>query len=181
MPVISSTSQWASLEQHAKVIKELHLKNLLQDAERNKSLTTEFDGITLDYSRQRALPETLDLLCDLANAAGLKDKMAAMQSGHHINETEDRAVMHIALRTPKDFKPIMVDGENVVPAVHAVLDKIGDFASRFRTGKLLGVTGKKLTTVLSIGIGGSCKSLLSSVSLLLYLFLTNSKTYRIYS
>jgi len=85
MPIISSTSQWAALEQHAKVIKELHLKTLLQDEARNKSLTTEFEGITLDYSRQRVLPETMDLLCDLANAAGLKDKMAAMQSGLHIN------------------------------------------------------------------------------------------------
>ena len=93
---------------------------------------------------------------DLAQAAGIDEKRASMQSGKHINATEDRAVMHIALRTPKTYeKQILVDGVNVVPEVHKVLDKISDFATRYRSGKWLGATGKVLTTVVSIGIGGS--------------------------
>jgi glucose-6-phosphate isomerase len=96
------------------------------------------------------------MLFDLADAAGLEQKRAAMIMGEHINSTEDRAVMHPALRAPKTFgKPLIVDGQDVLPAVHEVLDKIADFSSRLRSGQWLGCTGKKLTTVVSIGIGGS--------------------------
>lgn len=96
------------------------------------------------------------MLFDLAAAGGLEQKRAAMAAGQHINSTENRAVMHVALRAPKG-KQIMVDGADVVPEVHAVLDKIADFAERVRNGTWVGATGKKLTTVVAIGIGGSCK------------------------
>ena len=121
---ISDKSEWKALEDHAKVLTSLHLRNLLKDSSRTNSLTAQFDGIILDYSRQKVLPETIDLLLDLAVAAGLNEKRAAMQAGAHINSTEDRAVLHVALRAPRDFPAIIVDGENVLPAVHQVLDKV---------------------------------------------------------
>lgn len=135
-------------------MKQMHLRDLLQDPQRCESLTAEFDGLLLDYSRENVLPSTMDHLFDLAQTAGLEQKRAAMAAGQHINQTEDRAVMHIALRAPKT-KSIVVDGEDVVPAVHAVLDKIQDFTTRVRKGQWLGATGKPLTNVVSIGIGGS--------------------------
>lgn len=156
MPLISSTNQWKILEEHVKVINQTHLKTLMQDKSRSELLIADHEGIVLDYSRQRVLPDTMNKLFDLAQVADIDDKRTKMQSGHHINSTEDRAVMHIALRTPKNYeKPIHVDGVNVIPEVHKVLDKINDFASRYRAGKWLGATGKQLTTVVSIGIGGS--------------------------
>lgn len=103
------------------------------------------------------------MLFDLAGAAGLEEKRMKMGTGQHINSTEDRAVMHIALRAPRD-KPFFVDGENVVPLVHDVLDRVSDFAERVRNGQWLGSTGKPLTNIVSIGIGGSCKSLFSLTS-----------------
>jgi len=123
MSVISDTVQWKRLEEHAKNIKTQHLRSLMQDTDRCYAMTAEHNGIVLDYSRENATLETLDLLFDLANVAGLEEKRAKMGTGQHINETEDRAVMHIALRAPRD-KSFFVDGEDVVPGVHAVLDKV---------------------------------------------------------
>ena len=154
MPLINESTEWKKLEQHAVSVKQQHLKTLLQDAGRCSALTAEFDGIMMDFSRENVVPATMDMLFDLAGAAGLEQKRAAMAAGVHINTTEDRAVMHVALRAPKT-KQLIVDGEDVVPAVHAVLTKIGDFADRVRNGSWVGATGKKLTTVLAIGIGGS--------------------------
>lgn len=154
MSLISDTQEWKILQQDVETINATHLKDLIKNSERSAVLITEHSGIILDYSRQNVQPETMDHLFDLANAAGLSNKLAAMIAGEHINTTENRAVMHVALRSPKD-KTIIVDGENVVVAVHEVLDKIADFSERVRQGLWVGATGKPLTTVLSIGIGGS--------------------------
>ncbi|RHY05564.1 hypothetical protein DYB36_007872 [Aphanomyces astaci] len=152
---INETSQWQRLTAHAKEIKETtHLKTLLKDEARNAELTAEYNGIHLDYSRQNATTQTLDLLFDLADAAQLRQKLAAMAAGEHINTTEDRAVMHIALRSPAN-KPLYVDGVNVVDDVHHVLRNIRAFSDKVRTGAHVGATGKHLTNVVSIGIGGS--------------------------
>ena len=154
MPLISSTPQWQALVEEAKVLKTKHLRDLLQDQERSSSLIAEYDGIVMDYSRQNASVQTMDKLFDLATTAKLGEKRAAMFSGEHINNTENRAVMHVALRA-KRTETIMVDGVNVVPEVHAVLDKVQQFSDKVRNGSWVGSTGKKLTTVLAIGIGGS--------------------------
>ena len=113
------------------LIKKTHLKQLMQDTDRVYSLICESNDIVLDYSRQNILPETMDMLLDLANAAGLEEKRNSMCTGVHINETEDRAVMHVALRAPKD-KQFIVDGEDVVPAVHEVLEKVHKFTEKVR-------------------------------------------------
>ena len=126
----------------------------VQDEERCKLLTTEFDGILLDMSRQRMTSKTLELLSSLASAAGLSQKIRDMADGKHINVTEDRAVMHMALRAPAT-STLKVDGENVVPAVHDVLNRIRDFSERVRNGAWKGVAGDAITNVVSIGIGGS--------------------------
>jgi glucose-6-phosphate isomerase len=119
---------------------------ILQDSDRCKRLFVEFDGIAMDYSRQRVTAETMDLLVRLAEAANVKGKIADMASGKHINITENRAVGHMALRAPKDAT-MVIDGANVVPEVHSVLDRIHAFVAQVRDGKALGVTGKPLTDV----------------------------------
>lgn len=124
--MISDSESWKKLKAHAEIMKKLHLRALLADAKRCEALVAEHDGIYLDYSRENVGPDTMSMLYELAAAAGLKDKMAAMASGAHINNTENRAVMHTALRAPAS-KSIVVDGENVVPAVHAVLEKVISF------------------------------------------------------
>lgn len=154
MSVISDTVQWKRLEEHAQVVQGVHLRTLLQDKDRCYAMTAEHNGVVLDYSRQNATTETMDMLFDLASAAGLEEKRTRMGTGQHINNTEDRAVMHIALRAPRD-KAFHIDGENVVPAVHGVLDRVAAFAAKVRNGEWLGATGKPLTSVVSIGIGGS--------------------------
>lgn len=121
--VISDTVQWKRLEEHAPVVSNIHLRNLLQDRDRCYAMSAEHNGVVLDYSRQNATTETMDMLFDLAAAAGLEEKRTRMGTGQHINSTEDRAVMHIALRAPRD-KKFHVDGENIVPSVHAVLDQV---------------------------------------------------------
>ena len=124
----------------------------LQDEERCRSLTAEFDGVYVDYSRQRVTPQTMSLLGRLAEAADVKGKISAMAGGKHLNVTEDRAVGHMALRAPKGAT-MMIDGVNAVADVHAVLDRISDFAHKVRSGAWVGATGKPLTAVVSIGIG----------------------------
>lgn len=148
------TPAWAALAAHASSSSVPHLSALLGDASRCAALTASVPGMHLDYSRQRVTTETMGLLHALGRAAGLPDKIACMAGGERINTTEDRAVGHIALRAPKT-SAFEVDGADVVPAVHAVLGAIAAFSDKVRKGEHLGATGKPLTDVVSIGIGGS--------------------------
>ena len=136
-------------------VRELHLRKLFaDDPKRGERLTAEAVGIYLDYSKNRITDETLRLLLQLAEESGLRSRIDAMFRGEKINVTEKRAVLHVALRAPKE-QAIVVDGENVVPQVHAVLDKMADFSNRVRGGEWKGHTGKPIRNVINIGIGGS--------------------------
>jgi glucose-6-phosphate isomerase len=146
---------WKALEDHYKSIQKTHLRNLFaDDPKRGERLTVEALGIYLDYSKNRVTDETLELLLQLAEASGLQARIDAMFRGEKINITEKRAVLHVALRAPRGTS-IVVDGENVVPAVHAVLDKMTDFSNRVRSGAWKGHTGKRIRNVINVGIGGS--------------------------
>ncbi|GAB4826445.1 hypothetical protein Ancab_033340 [Ancistrocladus abbreviatus] len=152
--LICNTESWNDLKAHLEDIKKTHLRDLMSDTERCKSMMVEFDGLLLDYSRQRATLETMDMLFKLAEAAHLKQKINSMYSGEHINKTENRSVLHVALRASRDAV-IQSDGKNVVPDVWGVLDKIQNFSDKVRNGSWVGVTGKALKDVVAIGIGGS--------------------------
>ncbi|HJY41408.1 MAG TPA: glucose-6-phosphate isomerase, partial [Steroidobacteraceae bacterium] len=146
---------WAALQAHHTRIAPLHLRNLfVADAQRGERLTLEAAGIYFDYSKHRVTDETLSLLVQLAEESGLRERIDAMFRGEHINVSENRAVLHTALRAPKGAT-VRVDGENVVPQVQAVLDRMSDFANRVRSGAWLGHTGKRIRNVVNIGIGGS--------------------------
>ena len=146
---------WKALESHHQKIRELHLRQLFaDDPKRGERLTTEAVGLYLDYSKNRVTDETLKLLFQLAEECGLRGRIDAMFRGDKINITENRAVLHVALRAPRGAS-IVVDGENVVPQVHAVLDKMADFSNRVRSGAWKGHTGKPIRNVINIGIGGS--------------------------
>ena len=146
---------WKSLERHSEAIRDRHLRQLFaDDPKRGERLALEAVGVFLDYSKNRLTDETLGLLLQLARESGLADRIAAMFQGDKINVTEHRAVLHVALRAPRDAK-IVVDGVNVVPEVHAVLDRMADFSNRVRSGQWTGHTGKRIKTVINIGIGGS--------------------------
>jgi glucose-6-phosphate isomerase len=148
-------SAWAALEDHYQKIKRLHLRQLFaEDGRRGERLTIEAAGLYLDYSKNRITDETLRLLLQLAQESELRDGIDAMFRGDKINVSENRAVLHVALRAPRDAS-IMQDGRNVVPEVHAVLDKMADFAQRLRSGAWKGHTGKRIRAVINIGIGGS--------------------------
>ena len=156
-PAVSLTSRpsWKALEAHHKKIREVHLRTLFSDdPQRASRLTAEAAGLFLDYSKNRITDETLGLLFQLAEESGLRARIDAMFRGEKINVTENRAVLHIALRAPKGAS-IVVDGENVVPKVHVVLDKMTDFSNRVRSGAWKGHTGKRIRNVVNIGIGGS--------------------------
>jgi glucose-6-phosphate isomerase len=146
---------WKKLEAHFEKVRELHLRQLFaSDSERGSRMTAEGADIYLDYSKNRVTDETLRLLIELAKEAGLESRIDAMFRGEKINSTENRAVLHVALRAPKGTS-IVVDGQNVVPQVHAVLDKMADFSDRVRSGEWKGHTGKRIRNVINIGIGGS--------------------------
>jgi glucose-6-phosphate isomerase len=146
---------WQSLEKHYQNIKDTHLKRLFaDDPGRGMRLTVEAAGIYLDYSKNRITDETLRLLLQLAEDSGLRDRIDAMFRGDKINVSESRAVLHVALRAPRGAS-IIHEGQNVVPEVHAVLDKMADFAHRLRNGVWKGHTGKRIRNVVNIGIGGS--------------------------
>jgi glucose-6-phosphate isomerase len=146
---------YQALEQHFETLKGEHLKDLFAaDPTRGTSLTLEADGIYLDYSKQRVTAETIGLLLDLARESGLAELRAEMFGGEHINITEDRAVLHVALRAPSSEK-IETDGADVVPDVHEVLDRMAAFADRVRSGEWKGHTGKPIANIVNIGIGGS--------------------------
>jgi len=152
---VTASSAWKALEAHYEKVRELHLRKLFaDDPKRGECMAVEAAGIYLDYSKNRITDETLRLLLQLAEECGLRARIDAMFRGEKINITENRAVLHVALRAPKEAS-IVVDGENVVPEVHAVLDKMADFSNRVRTGEWKGHTGKPIRNVVNIGIGGS--------------------------
>ncbi|XP_015884682.3 glucose-6-phosphate isomerase, cytosolic 2B [Ziziphus jujuba] len=152
--LICDTEPWKDLKAHVENIKKNHLRDLMDDVVRSQAMMVEYDGILLDYSRQQATLETIGKLFKLAEAANLKQKINLMFSGEHINSTENRAVLHVALRAPRD-KVIQSDGKNVVSDVWSVLDKIKEFSERVRSGSWVGATGKALKDVVAVGIGGS--------------------------
>jgi glucose-6-phosphate isomerase len=152
---LTARPAWKALEAHHQKVRDLHLRELFAtDPKRGARLTTEAVGVTLDYSKNRVTDETLGLLLQLAEESSLRARIDAMFRGEKINRTEDRAVLHVALRAPKGAS-ILVDGQNVVPQVHAVLDKMADFCNRIRSGAWKGHTGKPIRNVVNIGIGGS--------------------------
>ncbi len=151
----NETSAWTALQSHHKTVSKLHLRQLFDDdPKRGERMTAEAAGIYLDYSKNRITDKTLDLLFQLAEQRGLRSKIEAMFRGDKINITENRAVLHVALRAPKNTS-IIVDGKNVVSDVHSVLDKMSDFSNRVRTGIWSGYTGRRIRNVINIGIGGS--------------------------
>jgi glucose-6-phosphate isomerase len=152
---LDQRSSWKALQSHAEKIRQQTLRGLFAaDPGRGERLTAEAEGIFLDYSKNRVTDETLKLLVGVADEAGLSGKIEAMFRGDKINITENRAVLHVALRAPKSEK-ILVDGEDVVPGVHAVLEKMAGFADKVRSGAWKGHTGKRIRNVVNIGIGGS--------------------------
>jgi glucose-6-phosphate isomerase len=146
---------WAALKKHHQKMKRVHLRQLFaKDRERGERMAVEAAGIYFDYSKNRITDETLGLLLQLAGESGLRDHIDAMFRGDKINVSEKRAVLHVALRAPRGAS-ILHDGQNVVPEVHAVLDKMAAFADRLRGGAWTGHTGKRIRNVINIGIGGS--------------------------
>jgi glucose-6-phosphate isomerase len=146
---------WRALEAHHSALKDRHLRQLFaEDSKRGERLTADAVGVFLDYSKNRITDETVALLVRLAQESGLRERIDAMFCGEKINITENRAVLHVALRAPR-AATITVDGENVVPQVHAVLDKMSQFSQRVRSGTWKGHTGKRICNVVNIGIGGS--------------------------
>ena len=151
----SARPAWKALQTHCDAVRELHLRRLFaDDPSRGERLTAEAVGLYLDYSKNRITDETPKLLLRLADESGLRSRIDAMFRGEKINVTENRAVLHVALRAPKGAS-IVVDGQNVVPLVHAVLDKMAAFCDRVRGGSWKGHTGKRIRNVINIGIGGS--------------------------
>jgi glucose-6-phosphate isomerase len=155
IPSLTARPAWKALEAHHQKVKEVHLRQLFaDDPTRGERMTAEAVGLYLDYSKNRLTDETLELLRQLADESGLRARIDAMFRGEKINITENRAVLHVALRAPRGAS-IIVDGENVVPQVQAVLDKMADFSNRVRSGTWKGHTGKRIRNVINIGIGGS--------------------------
>jgi glucose-6-phosphate isomerase len=155
MTPLPRRQSWKALQAHHKDVRERHLRTLFaEDPERGTRMTVEGAGLFLDYSKNRITEETIRLLIQLAEESGLQERIEAMFRGDKINVTENRAVLHTALRAPRDAS-IVVDGENVVPKVHAVLDQMTEFSNRIRSGEWKGHTGKRIRHVVNIGIGGS--------------------------
>jgi glucose-6-phosphate isomerase len=155
MAPLTERQAWKGLAAHYQEVREFHLRNLFaNDPQRGERMTAEAVGLYLDYSKNRITDETFKLLLQLAEESGLRARIDAMFRGDKINVTEKRAVLHVALRTPREAT-IIVDGENIVPQVHAVLDKMADFSNRVRSGAWKGYTGRRIRNVVNIGIGGS--------------------------
>jgi glucose-6-phosphate isomerase len=154
---IDETPEWAALTVHHDAIAERHLRELFaDDPARGTAMTVSAADLYLDYSKNRLTPETIALLVALAERAGLRERIDAMFAGEHINTTEDRAVLHVALRMPASAAgTLVVDGQDVVADVHEVLGRMGDFTDRVRSGAWTGHTGKRISAVVNIGIGGS--------------------------
>src|SRR5580692_1164082 len=146
---------WQALQAHYEAVRNRHLREIFaEDPQRAEKFSLDAVGVLLDYSKNRITEETLRLLLDLVDQSGLRERIDAMFRGDKINVTENRAVLHVALRAPRDAV-IYVDGKNVVPEVHAVLDKMASFCDRVRSGEWKGHTGKPIRNVVNIGIGGS--------------------------
>src|ERR687898_2197961 len=155
MTPITQTPEWTALRDHYERIERTHLRELFAaDATRGETMTLEVDGVYLDYSKNRLIGETIRLLAALAERAGLRRRIDAMFAGEKINVTEDRAVLHVALRAPEGER-IVVDGTDVVPEVHAVLRKMATFSGKVRSGEHTGHTARRIRNVVNIGIGGS--------------------------
>lgn len=155
IPPLTQLPAWLALEAHYQKIKNTHLRQLFaDDPRRGTRFSVEDVGFYFDYSKNRITEETIRLLLSLADESGLRERIDAMFRGEKINTTENRAVLHVALRAPRD-QSIIVDGTNVVPQVHEVLDRMAAFADRVRSGQWLGHTGKRIRNVINIGIGGS--------------------------
>ena len=154
-PPLRTRPEWKALAAHYEAVRDLHLRDLFaKDPARGERLTVEAAGLYLDYSKNRLTDETLRLLLALAEATGVRARIDAMFAGDKINVTEQRPVLHVALRAPRSAS-VSVDGENVIPRVHAVLDRMAAFATRVRSGAWTGFTGRRIRTVVNIGIGGS--------------------------
>jgi glucose-6-phosphate isomerase len=152
---LTQRAAWKALVAHHEKIQNTPLRSLFSDdPQRASRFTIEAAGLFLDYSKNRITEETRKLLLQLAEESGLRERRDAMFRGEKINVTENRAVLHVALRAPKGEK-IVVDGQDVVPAVHEVLDKMAAFSNRIRSGEWKGHTGKRIRNVINIGIGGS--------------------------
>src|SRR5258707_12304774 len=152
---VTELPAWKALSAHFQKIDRLHLRELFaQDPKRGERLTVEAAGLYLDYSKNRITDETLALLLQLAEQSGLRARIDAMCGGEKINVSEKRAVLHVALRAPKG-QSILVDGEDVLPQVHTVLDRMAAFSNRVRGSAWCGHTGKPIRNIVNIGIGGS--------------------------
>jgi glucose-6-phosphate isomerase len=155
IPDVTASSAWNALQRHHDQISTRHLREFFsEDPARGSELTLTVGDLYIDYSKHRVTRETLSLLVDLAREANLESRRDEMFAGVHINTSEDRAVLHVALRMPKGTE-LIVDGQDVVADVHEVLDRMGDFTDRLRSGEWTGATGERITTVVNIGIGGS--------------------------
>jgi glucose-6-phosphate isomerase len=156
MSSLTSSAAWKALEAHYSVMKDVHMKDLFaSDPSRFDKFHLMFEDVLLDYSKNRITGETMDLLRALADQQDVRGKAKKMYSGEKINSTEDRAVLHVALRNHFSMTPIYVDGVDVMPEVKAVLDRIEAFCTKVRSGEWKGHTGKSITDVVNIGIGGS--------------------------
>ncbi len=152
---IETTDEWRALQEHYEQVRDVTLRELFDaDPDRGTRLTADAGDVHLDFSKHRVTDETLRLLVALAERAGVRERLEAMFAGEHLNSTEDRAVLHVALRMPRDAS-LVVDGVDVLPEVHAVLDRMGAFADRVRSGQWTGTTGARIRNVVNIGIGGS--------------------------
>ena len=156
-PLVSSTPEWKRLERHAiETIQPSHLRDLLTDTDRCSAMYAEHDGVYFDYTRQQVTLETMDLLFDLAKKQELTKRIHSMYNGEKINFTEDRAVLHTALRAGRDqIGTVFVDDLDAIKEVHDVLDQIKSFTEAFRSGQITGYTGKRMRNIVSVGIGGS--------------------------
>jgi glucose-6-phosphate isomerase len=155
MPTVTERAAWRALEAHHARIRDVHLRQLFaDDPQRVEHFSINAVGLYFDYSKQRVTSETIDLLVQLAEECGLRERTEAMFRGDRINVTENRSVLHVALRAPRGAT-LLLDGRNVVQDVHAVLDRMADFSARVRSGVWTGFTGKRIRNVVNVGIGGS--------------------------
>jgi len=151
---LTKTREWKALQKHYKKMQRVHLKDLFEDRQRFEKFSIKDLSILLDYSKNIITDKTMELLFDLAEASGVKDYTEKMFKGDKINWTENRAVLHIALRNRANTE-MLVDGKNVMPGINAVLEKMKEFSNAVRSGAWVGATGKKIETIVNIGIGGS--------------------------